>query len=70
MRIDHTPCVLALDGERELPVRNGMLVDVQFDRYGPFVVDVQRALAVGVAQGLFEPGRLPDDAAGHSEIGV
>ena len=60
VRISNTPCVLALDGEREFPVRNGMLVDVQFDRYGPWVVDVERALRWGVQSGLFDPARLKD----------
>ncbi len=55
VRIEQTPCVLALDGERELPIRNGMLVDVQYDRQGPRVVDVQRALEAGVERGLFDP---------------
>ncbi len=57
IRIERTPCVLALDGERELPIRNGMVVDVQYDRRGPWVVDVQRALEVGVERGLFDPER-------------
>ena len=53
VRVAPVPCVLALDGERELDVRRGMLIDIQFDRAGPFVVDVQRALELGVAGGLF-----------------
>jgi len=53
VRVAPVPCVLALDGERELDVRWGMLIDVQFDQHGPFVVDVQRALESGVAYGLF-----------------
>ena len=62
-RIAQVPSVLALDGERELPVRSGMLVDVQFDRSGPWVVAVDRALQLGVQSGLFDPTqlqRLPD----------
>ncbi len=51
------PCVLALDGERELPVRPGMLVDVRFDSRGPLVVDARRALELGVAAGLFRESR-------------
>jgi hypothetical protein len=58
VRVDHTPCVLALDGERELAVRNGMLVDVLVDRRGPRVVQVQRALELGVQHGLFDPEQL------------
>jgi hypothetical protein len=57
VRIEQTPCVLALDGERDLVVRNGMLIDVQFDRNGPRVVQVQRALELGVQRGLFNPAR-------------
>lgn len=67
VRVEPTPCVLALDGERELAVRNGMLVDVQFDQAGPYVVQVQRALELGVQRGLFDATRLPhrpDDRPG------
>ena len=53
LRVAPVPCVLALDGERELEVRRGMLIDVQFDRHGPLVVNVQQALRLGVARGLF-----------------
>jgi hypothetical protein len=53
VRAAPVPCVLALDGERELEVRRGMLIDVQFDQDGPFVVHAQRALELGVAHGLF-----------------
>lgn len=58
IRAEPTPCVLALDGERDLIVRNGMLIDIQFDPGGPRVVQAQRALELGVAQGLFDPARL------------
>lgn len=54
------PCVLALDGERDLHVRNGMLITVRYDHHGPRVVDAQRALATGVARGLFDPQRLAE----------
>jgi hypothetical protein len=63
VRIEHMPCVLALDGERDLVVRNGMLIDVQFDRNGPRVVQVQRALELGVQHGLFDPARLSERSA-------
>jgi hypothetical protein len=55
VRVEQTPCVLALDGERDLVVRNGMLIDVQFDRHGPRVVQVQQALELGVQHGVFNP---------------
>lgn len=53
LRVAPVPCVLALDGEREFDVRRGMLIDVQFDLHGSFVVDVQWALELGVARGIF-----------------
>lgn len=53
VRVAPVPCVLALDGEREWDVRRGMLIDVQFDRHGPYVVDAQHALQLGVARGAF-----------------
>lgn len=67
VRVESMPCVLALDGERDLVVRNGMLVDVQFDQAGPYVVQVQRALELGVQRGLFDAARLqrgPNDRLG------
>jgi hypothetical protein len=68
VRVDHTPCVLALDGERDFAVRNGMLVDVQFDRNGPHVVQVQRALELGVQRRLFSPTEMGD--SGHGGVGI
>jgi hypothetical protein len=58
LRVAPVPCVLALDGEREFEVRRGMLIDVLFDRHGPYVVDAQRALRLGVQCGVFEGGEL------------
>jgi hypothetical protein len=69
VRIEHTPCVLALDGERDFVVRNGMLIDVQLDRNGPHVVQVQRALELGVEHGLFDPAGL-DLSAGRDRAGI
>jgi hypothetical protein len=69
VRIERTPCVLALDGERDFVVRSGMLIDVQFDRNGPYVVQVQHALELGVQHGLFDPGRQ-DSLAGRDPAGI
>ncbi len=62
VRID-APCVLALDGERDLHVRNGMLITVRYEQHGPRVVDARRALEAGVTHGLFDPQRLADLAS-------
>ncbi len=48
-------CVLALDGERELPLRAGRPVRLRLNPEGPFVVDVPRALAIATAAHLFRP---------------
>jgi hypothetical protein len=69
VRVEHTPCVLALDGERDFAVRSGMLIDVQFDRNGPYVVQVQQALELGVQHGLFDPGRQ-DFYTSHDLAGI
>lgn len=54
--------VFAFDGERELAVDNERTWEVLFDPRGPRVVDVQRALGLGVERGLFrddfQPGTL------------
>lgn len=43
--IGNTACVLALDGEREVEVRDGEAVAVQLSTAGPYVVDVARTMA-------------------------
>jgi hypothetical protein len=53
-------CVLALDGERELPLRAGRPVHLRLNPAGPFVVDVNRALAIAAGAHLFSTdGLLP-----------
>jgi hypothetical protein len=49
----HTPCVLALDGEREVPVRAGEQVEVRLSQDGPHVVNVQAALQAASQTGFF-----------------
>jgi predicted polyphosphate/ATP-dependent NAD kinase len=48
-----THAVLALDGERELPLRPGERVQVRLSQRGPRVVDVRAALRQAVECGLF-----------------
>ena len=65
---------VALDGEREMETpRSGSSVQVRFDRQGPRVVDIEAALLVGAAAGVFvaaERGDAAEQAAnecGRSE---
>lgn len=48
------PAVLALDGERELELTAADQVQVKLDLGGPWIVDVEHALAQAVAAGAFE----------------
>lgn len=56
--------VFAFDGERELAVDHNRRWEVLFDPNGPRVVDVQRAIGLGIERGLFrddpEPPNLED----------
>ncbi len=52
----HTPCVIALDGEREVEVRTGETASIRLTLAGPLVVDAKAALAAASAAGAF---RLP-----------
>ncbi|MEM7334678.1 MAG: NAD(+)/NADH kinase [Chloroflexota bacterium] len=47
------PCVLALDGEREIPIKQGEKIEVRFSQNGPHVVNVTAVLAAASQAGLF-----------------
>ena len=47
------PAVLALDGEREITLHGGDEAEVTLDLEGPWIVDVDRALSLAVAEGAF-----------------
>ena len=47
------PAVLALDGEREIVLRDGDRAEVVLDLDGPWFVDVERTLLLAVASGAF-----------------
>lgn len=55
-RVVTTRGVFAFDGERELAIDPERRWEVLLDRAGPRVVDVQAALAIGIARGLFRDG--------------
>lgn len=47
------PTVLALDGEREIPIKTGELIEVRLSQNGPHVVNVEAALKAASQAGLF-----------------
>ena len=47
------PCVLALDGEREIELRQGMTVQLQLNPNGPRVVDARKAIDIAARSGVF-----------------
>ncbi|MEM9777477.1 MAG: NAD(+)/NADH kinase [Chloroflexota bacterium] len=48
-----SPAVLALDGEREIPIRSDDVIEIRLSHNGPQVVDVQAALAAATQAGVF-----------------
>ena len=53
------PTVLSLDGDRERTIGADDVVRAEIQRCGPRVVDVDRALELGAAAGVFETSRSP-----------
>ncbi len=51
--ITESPCVLALDGEREMEIARDARVSIRLSASGPLVVDVRRTMASAQAMGLF-----------------
>jgi hypothetical protein len=47
------PCVLALDGEREIELRAGASARLRLNPQGPRVIDPRRAIAVAARAGVF-----------------
>jgi hypothetical protein len=45
--------VLALDGEREIPIKGGELIEIRLTQNGPHVVNVEAALQIASRAGLF-----------------
>lgn len=41
------PCILALDGEREIEIKRGQQASIRLSTDGPLVVDVDRTMALG-----------------------
>jgi hypothetical protein len=55
------PCTLAFDGERERVLRPGQRAVFSVARDGPWVIDVERALAAAACRGLFRSGESNAD---------
>lgn len=53
VEVAHTPCVLALDGERERVLRAGERVSIRLSAEGPYVVDIPAALQQAARTGFF-----------------
>ncbi|GIK40177.1 MAG: ATP-NAD kinase [Chloroflexota bacterium] len=51
--VTHIPTVLALDGEREIPIKADELIEIRLTQNGPHVVNVEAALQVASRAGLF-----------------
>jgi hypothetical protein len=51
--VRESPCVIALDGEREVEVRHGRKVSFRFSDAGPQVVDVPHVMALARQAGFF-----------------
>lgn len=47
------PSVLALDGEREIPLKPGETIEIRLSQNGPHVVDVTAALRAAAQNGVF-----------------
>ena len=47
------PCVLALDGEREIELRHGTTVRLKLNPNGPRVIDAHKAIKVAARNGVF-----------------
>lgn len=49
------PGVLALDGDRDIKIRDGERAQVVLQRDGPYVIDIDAAMRWAVAQGIMAP---------------
>ncbi|MEA3437351.1 MAG: NAD(+)/NADH kinase [Thermodesulfobacteriota bacterium] len=56
--IAFTPCVVALDGEREVEIKKGQKVGIRLSVHGPMVVDVDRTMTFAMKKKIFAPETL------------
>jgi hypothetical protein len=57
------PFILALDGEREVPVGAADSAEVRLSAEGPWLVDIRQAMHFAVTQGAFSQSVLPAGSA-------
>jgi len=59
--ITFTPCVVALDGEREVEIKKGQKAAIRLSVHGPLVVDVDRTMAFAMQNKILAPeyGKKP-----------
>jgi predicted polyphosphate/ATP-dependent NAD kinase len=55
MRVGSGSCVIALDGEREVHVDVGDVMEVKLNLHGPRIVDLDKTLNAAVANGFLAP---------------
>jgi predicted polyphosphate/ATP-dependent NAD kinase len=55
--IGRGPCILALDGEREIPMTSDDAAEVILSGEGPWIVDIHKAMAFAVKHGIFAHSR-------------
>lgn len=55
--VPHVPCIVAVDGERNLQINAGHQVQVRLSNQGPVVVNVEKALSVAAANRFFITGK-------------
>jgi hypothetical protein len=57
-----TPCVVALDGEREVEVKKGERATIRLDIEGPVVVDIGRTMRWAMQNSILAPAHETDFA--------
>ena len=60
VKVNLSPCTIALDGEREFSVRPGQDVEVSVSNRGPRVVVLEAALQEATSKGVFAAQSIGD----------
>ena len=50
-----TPCVIALDGEREVEIKKDQKATIHLSTNGPLVVDVERTMTIAMQDKILAP---------------
>ena len=57
--MEFTPCIIALDGEREIQIERDDRVEVILNLQGPRVIDIDTTLSDAVAGGFLAVNQNP-----------